>query len=245
MYPETKKRGNTYMLHDTACSLTAIAILLLASAPVALSQTGSISGTIAGDDGKPLAGVITSNRTSPPAASGRAVAGANGAFTIANLPAGTYALCASVENLGYLDPCAWSAAPPTVQIAAGQAVTGFRLVVKKGTTLQVRLNDPDKILGQKAAPKQVAPHVLLGVFTPRRLFQPLQLAGTDASGRNHQGTVPLDNTPASLHVTGRGVRILDESNVEVGPSGVNIGVKPNNGNAPKVITFTVRDPNKH
>jgi hypothetical protein len=94
--------------------------------------TGSIAGTLTGDDGKTLAAVVTARQTTAPAATFRVEAAANGAFTIANLPVGSYALCAAVEQLGYVDPCEWSLQPVAVQLAAGQAATGVKFVVKKG-----------------------------------------------------------------------------------------------------------------
>ena len=59
--------------------------------------------------------------------------------------------------------------------------------------LQVRLDDP----GQKLAALPLSgfvPDVLMGVFTAQRLFYPAGLASTDATGRNHQITVPFDTT---------------------------------------------------
>jgi hypothetical protein len=231
------------MAPGPAATLAFLASFIAPAAFPQTSATASISGTITGDDGKALSAVVIANRNAPPAASGRAQSSASGAFAISNLPAGTYTLCAAVENLGYLDPCTWQLQPSTVQVATGQKVTGAKLVVKKGATLQVRLNDPGHILGQTAALQQVAPHVMLGVFTPRHVFRQLPLVSTDANGRNHQGAVPLDNTPASLYVTGRGVKITDESGTPIPATGLTVPVKPGGGNgntnSAKPITFNV------
>jgi hypothetical protein len=115
------------------------------------------------------------------------------------------------------------------------------VVAKKGTPLQVRLNDPGKLLDSRAAPKQVAPHVLLGVFTPQHVFEPLPLASKDSNGRNHLGTVPL-NTLVSLYITGRGVQITDETAAMVGPAGATIAVRQDKGDPPRVITFNITKP---
>src|ERR1700682_1271979 len=181
---------------------------------VPAQSLGSIGGTVVGDDGALLAASVTANRSGQPPASGRAIAGPGGAFTIANLPAGTYSLCAAVKGRGYLDPCTWSPFAPTVQVGPGQTVKGFRLIVKKGAIVQVRLSDAAGALSAVAAAKQTAPHALVGIWTARRLFEPLVLTGKDATGRNHEGTIPL-NTPVPLHISGKGVEITDAAGVRL------------------------------
>lgn len=212
--------------------------------PVALSQTeGSIAGTIAGDDGKPVAAAVIIQRTTLPVARAQVPATAIGTFAFSSLPAGTYMFCAVAD--GYLDPCTWSIQPPTVQLADGQAVTGFKLVVKKGAKLQVHLNDPDKILSASAVAKPGAPHVVLGIFTPGHTFVPLTLVGTDATGQNYQATVPVEQSVTSLYINGRNALVLDQTGAQVASTGTSVAVAPASAAAPKTITFTVRDPNKH
>jgi hypothetical protein len=205
---------------------------LLAQSP------GSVAGTVVGDDGTMLAASVTAIRTGQPPASGRAIAGPDGAFTIANLPAGTYSLCASVKGRGYLDPCTWSPVAPTVQVGPGQTVTGFRLIVKKGAIVQVRLNDAAGALSAVAAPNQAAPHVLVGILTARRLFEPLVLTGKDPTGRTHEGTIPL-NTPVHLHISGKGVEITDAAGVKLDPKGSSVTLQQATSAVPQILTFNV------
>lgn len=113
-----------------------LATLLVAPALVATSlagqSLGSISGTLTGNDGKPLAAQVTANGVPPLRSSGNAKSGANGSFTISNLSPGAYNLCAEVGSAGYLDPCVWEPIPIVVRIAAGQALTGYQVVAKLG-----------------------------------------------------------------------------------------------------------------
>jgi hypothetical protein len=199
---------------------------------------GTVAGAVIGDDGTTLAASVTANRSGQPPASGRAIAGPDGTFTIANLPAGTYSLCAAVKGRGYLDPCTWSPVAPTVQVGAGQTVTGFRLIVKKGAIVQVRLNDATGALTAVAAPNQAAPHVLVGILTPRRLFEPLVLTGKDPAGRNHEGTIPL-NTPVRLQISGRGVEIADAAGVKLDPNGSSVALQQVTSSVPQLLTFNV------
>ena len=201
---------------------------------------GSVAGTVVGDDGNTLAASVTANRSGQPPASGRAMAGPDGTFTIANLPAGTYSLCAAVKGRGYLDPCTWSPVAPSVRVGPGQTVRGFRLIVKKGAIVQVRLNDAAGALSAVAAPNQAAPHVLLGILTPHRLFEPLVLTGKNATGRNHEGTIPL-NTPVRLHISGKGVEITDAAGVKLDSNGSSVTLQQQQGNSvvPQILTFNV------
>src|ERR1035438_3298236 len=152
-------------------------ILVLISIP-GFAQTASISGIVTGDDGKSLAAVVTVNGVVPLPAFGRAESGTDGTFTIGNLSPGIYYICADVKGGGYLDPCAGEPIVPTVQVAAGQTLNSYRLIAKKGISLQVRVNDPAGVLSATPSSqtgKAIAPQLLVGVFTTRHLFQPLMI----------------------------------------------------------------------
>jgi hypothetical protein len=93
-------------------------------APMAMCQTNAgISGTVAGDDGKPLPAVVTALRIGHPHATGRAQADAGGTFTIRNLPAGSYTLCATLAGSGYLDPCFWEPDHPIQLLPVNPSAT--------------------------------------------------------------------------------------------------------------------------
>jgi hypothetical protein len=213
---------------------------LLVMTPLAAPQssTGKISGVVAGDDGKLLMAVVTANRAGGPVGTIRATTASDGSFVLSGLPAGSYALCTSVKGGGYLDPCDWSAVVPTVQVGVGQAVSGYRLVAKKGWTLQVRVNDPSKALDSAAGPAKSSPHVVVGVFTEKHTFQPLALTSKDSGGRNVEGTIPFDKA-VSLHIVGRDVQVNDASGAPVDLNGTTISVKHAATDAPKPLTFNV------
>ncbi|HWR35736.1 MAG TPA: carboxypeptidase-like regulatory domain-containing protein [Clostridia bacterium] len=196
---------------------------------------------VVGDDGKPVAAIVSAIRDTLPAVGGRAKAAEDGAFMIPGLTAGVYTICAAVEDLGYLDPCIWSAHPLTVQVGEGDAATDARVVMKKAVPLQVRLDDPGKVLGQTISGKQSGPKVLMGVFTPRRLFQPLQMRSTDAKGRDYQLLVPADEAAASLYVVARGATIVDQAGAEVEPNGKHMQLVRSKGQEPQVVSLTIKD----
>jgi hypothetical protein len=219
--------------------LVLIGVLLFgASRQVLLAQSlGSIAGTVAGDDSQTLAVMVTLNGVPPLRSSGSAKSGANGAFTISNLAAGTYHICVESGGVGYLDPCAWDPILPTVQIAAGQSLTGYRMTVKRGTALQVRINDAAGALSASAQQPagKAPPTLLLGVFTTRGLFHLLATTGKDAAGFNQQVTVQ-QNASVRLHVSGQGLQITDANGAAVNP-GITT-VTPGAGPAAPIV-FTI------
>jgi hypothetical protein len=221
-----------------------VGILVCAGASSLICQTGSVSGVVVGADGPAISAIVTANKKGAPEASGRVASAANGSFTISGLPDGTYELCASPKSGPYLDPCNWSPEIPRAQIAQGKPATGVRLVLDKGMSLQVRINDPVKLLETLPGPNKSAPHVLVGVFTERHTFQPLGLTGKDATGRDHQTTIPMDRD-VSLHVFGRDVVVTDARGAAIDLAGTTIPLKrPAAGASPSSvpaapITFTV------
>ena len=219
--------------------ILALYFFLVTSLAAQTSATGtaSISGTVLGDDGKTLAAVITVIRSGA-RSGGHTSAGADGRFTISNLAPGTYSLCALVKTGGYLNPCAWSAALPTLNIAAGRAITGYRLVLKTGAVVQVRLNDSGGVLSPIAAPSGIKPHVLVGVVTARKLIEPFALLSKDAAGRNLQGTIPL-NKPVVLEIAGKGVQISNQAGASLNPNGSTLSIQQPSGAPPQTVTFNI------
>src|SRR5438128_2610082 len=151
-----------------------------------------------------------------------------------------YSVCAAVSGGGYLNPCTWGAAPQ-ITLTTGQALTGYRLVLKKGAPIQVRLIDAGGILETTAAPHKTAPHVLLGVQTPKHIFEALPITSKGNGQRTHQGTIALDGDTL-LHVRGAGVRLTDDAGAAVNVNGATLKVRPGNNNQPVVLTFQVLKP---
>jgi len=201
---------------------------------------GSIAGTVAGDDGRPLAVVVTALAIPPLHPSVSVTSSPNGAFTLGNLAPGTYQLCAETGGAGFLDPCAWEPIPLTAQIAAGQALTGYRLTVKRGTPLRVRINDAAGALSASTPPPagRTQPTLLLGVVTARGLFHLLATTGKDAAGFDRQVTVP-QNAAVRLHVSGQGLQITDGNGAAVNPGITTVAAGAGSA-APIVFTVSAK-----
>src|SRR5438067_8268412 len=191
--------------------LTTRVSLLLALSPafVAAQSTASIQGTVTDrTTNKPIAcAYVTALRTGLPPASQTVKSASDGTYQIPNLPAGSYSLCVQVAGGKYLDPCQWSppqtASGSTITVKSGQVISGTRLDLRPAAVLQVRINDPQKLLAQPGK------DVVIGVLTSSGRFRHAPMKSTDAGGQNHEISVPFD-TPVRLSLSSAQVSLADD-----------------------------------
>lgn len=167
-----------------------------------------LSGTVIGDDGKPVQATVTALKIGLPVGSGRAETAPDGSFSMSGLINGKYQLCVMDKAGDYLDPCTWTAIPPTVVIDALQPVSKYKLVVGKGTPLQVRVNDSGKLLEPGVGSAKVPATLLIFVVTTHHTFQYIPVVGKDAIGRLYRTSVPA-NSNAQIHLLGQGISVVD------------------------------------
>ena len=100
---------------------------------------------------------------------------------------------------GYLNPCNWQPNPPSVTLASGKPAAGVQLKITAGSILSVRINDPSNLLSQIGKAGQVPP-VSMAVRTATGLFEPLIMRTADATGSEHEATIPFDSAgPVWVH----------------------------------------------
>jgi Carboxypeptidase regulatory-like domain len=224
--------------------------LFLFAACIVLGQsTGSVSGTIQDDTGQPVAGgyaVASPVGSSATHLTYTAMTAADGKFSLTGMQPGRYSICVQVPAGPHLDPCRWSSAVQ-VTVAPGQPVTNQAISVTKGSILQVRIDDPNKVLATSGPGD-----VLVGVFLPSAVFEPLSLVASDASGRTYQTAIPF-NTSVGLSVTSAHLVLADESGARLTPvtassggsttggpgASATIPVLSATGTANKLVTLTV------
>ncbi len=151
--------------------------------------------------------------------SGAASADASGAFALPSLPVGSYAICASVPGLPYLDPCKWSAGP--IVTVAANATTGYTLALTKGVFLKVRIGDPKHLLPQVKDGPLRAGKLIVGVKFGDGAYQGAQNTSVAANGRDYQMVVPA-GLPLQLWLFSRDVALTDASGKAVNSPGTTI-----------------------
>ncbi len=202
--------------------LRTISLLILAGFCLCRSGTAqapaasSISGRVVSENGATLRALIAIR-----SADGRFVqrgfTGLDGSFSFSQLPPGQYTFCARIPSeqfprpdQPFLDTCDWEQRQTAVPLAAGRPVTGVRVTVPKAALLQVRINDPDKVLppAAQARPPALGAQLQLSVAGPNHLDHDLTFASQDSKGRNYTAVVPFD-TPLSLTASSSTARLTN------------------------------------
>lgn len=136
--------------------ITILVLAFTAEMAIAQAPSGSISGSILGDDGAPITGVTVHCRRAPIFTrdrSGRAVmmeaaletiatSTSNGSFRISGLSKGLYHLCPQPTQASQTSDCGWEEVS-SISVADGQSVNGVVRYIHSGTTLTVVINDPN------------------------------------------------------------------------------------------------------
>jgi hypothetical protein len=204
-------------------------LLLLTFLPVSFgfaqstATTGSLQGLVTDPAGVPLAGAVVSymsvsgsfttgarHRGGPPAntLTGSVTAAGNGRFTVTGLPALPHLLCATVPGAPYLDPCVWAHAIPAT-VSAG-VETSLTLALTKGVYLNVRVNDPMRLLPQAADGPWSPRKLVVGVSYGAGAYEGAQNTSVDSAGRNYQLIIPAAR-PFSLWLYSADVALADAS----------------------------------
>ena len=187
--------------------MKALLLSALLPASFALAQTagatGSLQGSVTDAQGLPLAGAVVRYQSIPPSvaagirptpapgetvASGTVATDAGGRFTVPGLPSAPHLLCASVPSAPYLDPCIWGQAVRTT-VSAG-VTTSQILVLVKGVYLNVRVNDPMRVLRQVVDGPWTPRKLLVGVAYGTGAYQAARNTAVDSAGRDYQLIIP-------------------------------------------------------
>jgi hypothetical protein len=189
---------------------------------LAQSTLGTISGTVYGPDGKPLAGTkvwanlvspaprpVDHNSTVPVLTTVSAV---DGTYALSNVPGGEYVMCASNAEVATLNPCAWGGAT-RVQIAGGNLImSGQAIRMAAAATLQVHLDDPDGHLAANAAKPEAS--LIMGLATQHG-FMPLPITASTGNSRDYKLLVPF-NTIHNVVISTRYFKLNDAAGAAIG-----------------------------
>lgn len=200
-------------------SLIFFGLVGLLSPVYLLAQTGDgqIQGTVVSPSDQPVprASVTVQLQHSRGTAPFRAsvFTEQDGGFLVPNVPPGAYRVCIQVPGTSFLNPCTWSAAPPTVTVASGQTASVGALRLEEGYVVKVRLNDAGGLL-QSDEGSVPGARVQLGVWTPNGFFIPLRVRTRSATSRELELPVPFG---ASVELSARSgfYDLTDENNSRV------------------------------
>jgi hypothetical protein len=230
----------------------------LVPAALALTQSsaaGSLRGSVSSAQGIPLAGaevrylsvaasVAAGIRTTPApgenVVNGVVSTDASGAFAVADLPAATYLLCATVPSAPYLDPCVWGR--PVRAVVSAAAITTQDLVLERGVYLNVRVNDPMGPLPQVVDGPWTPRKLLVGVAYGKGAYQGAQNTSVDPDGRSYQLIVPTGRK-FLLRLYSADVALADAAGAAVGAPAAGYAFEASAGQD-QSFTFAVSGPSR-
>lgn len=159
---------------------------------------GTILGAVAGEDGTVVTGTISLHRTNvrtksrlPIQTEWRAALDEKGAFRFAFLPSGQYFACVRAAKGLWLDPCEWDESFPTASILDEKSTTELKIVLRQGTAVQVRVDDPGGLRSQHEG-KTAGAGMMVAIASDGLVLRFVPVISTDAVGRTHQLIVPYE-----------------------------------------------------
>jgi len=178
------------------CLLLLSVFVLYPQAPP--PPTGRITGSVQDSTGKPIAGVVVAINSRPAKGTGllpgaplntSATTGADGTFTLAPVPNGTYSLCPHPPSANLLPTCSWETEPRVV-VANGEEIIAPPIKLQPGIDFYVRVNDPN---GTRASSEGKIPgaSLFLAVQAPKGRMFPIPMTARDSGGFDHHMSVPV------------------------------------------------------
>ena len=194
-------------------AITFVSTVLMLSAAGSPVWSGTITGKVVDTSNRPVvAAIVTISEApaTPSAASAMQAAtstAADGAFSFANLVAGTYLLCSQVPKGTLLNPCQRAKVPPLVTVNSAGATASITLTMSSGYRLPIRIDDPQNLLAANEG-KTLGAHLLIGV--PGYHFEEATIDSTDNAGRNVSVLGPFD-VPVAVTVQSNFFQLPDSA----------------------------------
>jgi hypothetical protein len=212
--------------------------------PTTASVGGTVSGTLTGDDGALISGVVVGLTVVPPYPAGRlrqaewtTISGADGSFQFDQLATGNYRVCAQAPGTAWLNPCEWGPQPPALSLTADQPSATVAAVLNKGAAVPIRLSDPSGLLPQYEG-KLPAAQLLVGVSNDAFFFRTAPIVSTDATGRNHQIVIPFGVT-VNLIVCSSFFQLSNSDGIALAKTSASIPITVQPGQQPPLVTLVV------
>jgi hypothetical protein len=131
----------------------------------------------------------------------------------------------------------------TASLSSTARTVNVSIVLKRGTTVLIRLDDPGKVLSQYEG-KSTGAHLLMGISNDARVFRSAPVLSRDAAGRIHQIVIPF-NITVDVVVASSFFQLLNAGR-PVPKTGISIPITIPSGGARQapILTLTVTGVNR-
>ena len=199
-YPMIKKYSSFWRRMLAKSVILFVFAQVVCAQQIPQTSVGAISGTLQGEDGSPIIGASVTLLRLPPYPKGRwpriewtTKSAGGGAFSFTAIDSGRYRLCAQAPSTTWLNPCEWGLNAEVVALSQTQRSIKISMIMKKGTAVPIRIDDPGQLLSLHEG-KTPDAHLLLGVSNDTFGFRIASIISSDAGGRNHQVIIPFDKS---------------------------------------------------
>jgi hypothetical protein len=222
---------------NRAIRITSFFVIASGAATAQTAGTASFTGSVVGDSGRPVPGAklvytrmptYTRDKlghltTKEPGLTNSVAVGSDGTFALTALPAGSYFVCGYGSQASQVSGCNWDGGH-TVDLADGQAVRNVVRAVHEGTTITIRVSDPNAriLLPDVKGNVTKERRFFVGVTAPSGYGEPAKVVSAAAGQFVFQVAIPNRQKVRFLIDTELGVSFagsdLPSNNIPVGAS---------------------------
>jgi hypothetical protein len=214
--------------------------------------TGSISGTVVDEKGRPLEdvaihwyrSVVRSTDTQAP--EGSALTDKNGNFSFTGLGAATYLFCNQPNGARALvGNCAWTRKPPSITLKAGEKVTGYQFTVQAGARVEFEMDNSAGALPLPETEKKENSNTVLPMLVGAEGEWHTATLESRSDTALHYVIVVPPKVDLTVKIQGTGVQVSDEkaaivNSPDVKDKAASDSFQMKAGDAPKKFKFTVK-----
>ena len=201
-----------------------VSLLFLFSWIFSLSAA-TLAGRVYSTDGRPVSGAWVSVQPTRATSAGlprnQTVTDVQGKFSF-EIAEGDYSVCVVGDHKGLLNSCEWDLDHSIVTVQS--PLTQFKITLKNGATMRIRLNDPSKALAKTSTAANDA-MVTFIVWDALGHSHYAREVGGDDKGKNLELLVPPD-AQLRLAVDSRNVDVQDKDGSAASKSNVPVSARP-------------------
>jgi hypothetical protein len=188
-----------------------------------LCRATELTGSVLDDQGIAIFGaIVTVARSSvdgplPASESYTTTTAADGSYSVKDLTAGPFVVCAVAPGRSLLDPCEWSSSQTVVRLPGGTGTVSATTQLQLGATVSIRVDDPALALTATVVAGSPHPFLSMGVWASDGHFHQAWRVSSDSTGYNYTLVIP-PNVDLAFAVNALNLTVTDNTKTTVDPN---------------------------